>query len=167
MLLTSRGSIGGFIALSAAAPFVPTWAALLIGGIAGLWVPISMFVIDRLLKLDDSSGSIASVGLAGLWSLIAIGLLANGNYGVGWNDIGLKEYLGTASQGVTGLFADGSLRNDPGQMSAQITGILAISFVALIVPWLFTRPFRKANQQVHESAHEIIGFQQPAIEDEE
>jgi Amt family ammonium transporter len=144
-MLTARGAIGGCIALSAAAPFVPTWGALIIGGIAGLWIPIGLYVIDRL-HMDDSSGSVAIAGLASIWSLISIGFLANGVYGAGWNNVGLKEYLGAAGQGVTGLLADGNLKNDPGQMSAQITGLLAISLFAFVITWLLIRPLRWLNK---------------------
>ncbi len=141
-LLTSRGAMGGFIALAASAPFVPTWAAMVIGGIAGLWTPIGMFVIERL-QLDDSSGSIATAGLAGLWSLISIGLLADGTYGAGWNTLGVKEYLGAAGQGVTGMLAGANLRSDPGQMSAQITGVIAIGLFSFVVAWLLLRPLQR------------------------
>jgi ammonium transporter, Amt family len=142
VLLTSRGAMGGFIALAAAAPFVPTWAAIVIGGIAGLWTPIGMFVIDRV-HLDDSSGSIATAGLAGLWSLISIGFLADGTYGAGWNTVGVKEYLGAAGQGVTGMLARTNLQSDPGQMSAQITGAIAIGLFAFVVTWVLMRPLRR------------------------
>jgi ammonia channel protein AmtB len=119
-----------------------------IGGIAGLWIPIGLFVIDRL-HIDDSSGSIAVAGLASLWSLISIGSLANGMYGAGWNNVGLKEYLGAPGQGVTGLLTEANLQSDPGQLSAQLTGLLAIGLLAFIVTWLIVRPWRRANQHVN------------------
>ena len=155
-LLSARGTLGGFIALTASAPFVPTWAALVIGGIAGLWIPIGMFVIDRL-QLDDSSGSIATAGLAGLWSLISIGILANGVYGASWNNVGLKEYLGAAGQGVTGLLADANLKSDPGQISAQVTGILAIGVFAYVITWVIARPWRGLTKAA-EPAQQLIPF---------
>ncbi|HZY43321.1 MAG TPA: hypothetical protein VFF70_01105 [Anaerolineae bacterium] len=153
-LLTSRSAMGGFIALAASAAFVPTWAAIVIGGIAGLLTPIAIFVIDRL-QLDDSSGSIATAGLAGLWSLISIGFLADGTYGAGWNNVGVKEYLGAAGQGVTGLLAKANLQNDPGQMSAQITGLLAIGLFAFVMSWLFIRPWRRLTK-IHTLEHSLM-----------
>lgn len=153
-LLTARGAVGGCIALSAAAPFVPTWAALIIGGIAGLWIPIGLFVIDRV-RLDDSSGSIAIAGLSSIWSLISIGFLANGVYGAGWNNVGLKEYLGAAGQGVTGLLTEANLQSDPGQMSAQITGLLSIGLLAFVVTWLMIRPWRGLNK-THLPEHSFL-----------
>ena len=64
-----------------------------------------MHAISRWLKLDDASGFVALSGLAGVWSLLAAGLLADGTYGAGWNGIGVAEYLGVSGQGITGLFA--------------------------------------------------------------
>ncbi len=127
------------------AAFVPTWAALAIGAVAGLWVPIGLHAISRWLKLDDASGFVALSGLAGVWSLLAAGLLADGTYGAGWNGIGVAEYLGVSGQGITGLFAAANLQNDPGQMSAQLTGALAVIAVSFIVTWVLLRPFRRGQ----------------------
>jgi Amt family ammonium transporter len=80
-----------------------------------------------------------------LWSILAVGLLADGTYGAGWNNIGVAEYLGVSGQGITGLFAAANLQNDPGQMSAQLTGALAIAAVAFFVTWLLLRPFRRVQ----------------------
>ena len=145
--LAARGALGGWIASSATALFVPTWAAIAIGAVAGLWLPIGLYCIDRFLHLDDPSGSIATAGLSGLWSIIAAGLLADGTYGAGWNAIGVRDYLGVPGQGVTGLLAGANLQNDPGQMSAQITGAITIVCLALIVTWLLTRPLRRVNER--------------------
>ena len=144
--LAARGALSGFIASMAAAPFVPTLAALATGAIAGLWTPIGIFMIERWLHLDDTSGSIATSGFAGLWSIITVGLLADGMYGAGWNNIGVTDYLGASGQGVTGLFTVANLQSDPGQISAQITGTIAIVVFSLIVTWLVMRPWRRSQQ---------------------
>lgn len=141
--LAARGLAGGLIAATAGAAFVPTWGALAIGAVAGLWIPIGLHVVSRWLKLADTSGFVAIVGFSGSWALLAAGLLADGTYGAGWNGIGIAEYLGVSGQGITGLFAAANLQNDPGQMSAQLTGALAVSVVAFGVTWLLLRPFRR------------------------
>lgn len=141
--LAARGLAGGLIAATAGAAFVPTWGALAIGAVAGLWIPIGLHVVSRWLKLADTSGFVAIVGFSGSWALLAAGLLADGTYGAGWNGIGVVEYLGVSGQGITGLFAAANLQNDPGQMSAQLTGALAVSVVAFGVTWLLLRPFRR------------------------
>ena len=142
---SARGLVGGLIAATAGAAFVPTWAALAIGAVAGLWMPIGWHAIERGLKLDDASGFVAMTGFAGLWSMLAVGLLADGTYGAGWNGIGVAEYLGVSGQGITGLLAAANLQNDPGQMSAQLTGALAVVAVAFSVTWLALRPFRRSR----------------------
>jgi Amt family ammonium transporter len=143
--LAARGLVGGLIAATAGAAFVPTWGALAIGAVAGLWIPIGLYAVSRWLKLDDASGLVAMTVFAGAWALLATGLLADGTYGAGWNGIGVAEYLGVSGQGITGLFAAANLQNDPGQMSAQLTGALAVIAVSLIVTWLVLRPFRGAQ----------------------
>lgn len=139
----ARGAISGVVAAAAGAPFVPTGGALIIGVIAGLWTPIGLYLIERRLRLDDAAGFVASTGLAGVWSIIAVGLLADGTYGAGWNNIGVVEYLSVSGQGITGLWAGANLQNDPGQMSAQLTGALVIVLVAFALTWLLARPFRR------------------------
>jgi Amt family ammonium transporter len=143
--LAAHGLVAGLIATVAGAAFIPAWGALAIGAVAGLWTPIGLHVIARGLKLADASGFVAMTGFAGLWSLLAAGLLADGTYGAGWNGIGVAEYLGVSGQGITGLFAAANLQNDPGQMSAQLTGALAVSVVAFVVMWLLLRPFRRTR----------------------
>ena len=143
--LAARGLVGGLIAAVAGAAFVPTGGALAIGAVAGLWTPIGLHAISRWLKLDDASGFVATLGFAGVWSMLAAGLLADGTYGAGWNGIGVAEYLGVGGQGITGLFAAANLQNDPGQMSAQLTGALAVTAVSFIVMWVLLRPFRRSR----------------------
>ncbi len=143
--LAARGFVAGLIAAVAGAAFVPTWAALAIGAVAGLWTPIGLHAIARWLKLDDASGFVAMTGFAGVWSMLAAGLLADGTYGAGWNGIGVAEYLGVGGQGITGLFAAANLQNDPGQMSAQLTGALAVIAVSFVVTWIVLRPFRRTS----------------------
>jgi Amt family ammonium transporter len=55
-LMVARGAAGGLVALSAGAPFLPPWAALVVGGVAGLLVPLGVYLVDRLLRLADATG---------------------------------------------------------------------------------------------------------------
>ncbi len=160
--LAARGVVSGSIALMACAPFIPPGSAIMVGVIAGLWTPIGLLVIERWLHLDDSSGSIASIGFAGLWSIVAVGLLADGTYGAGWNNLGVRDYLGVSGQGITGLFAAPNLQNDPGQMSAQITGALTIVLVTLAITWLIARPLRRWRILRSESSDRGSGVEAAA-----
>jgi Amt family ammonium transporter len=144
--LVAHGVIGGMIVSTPLAPFSPTWAVLVTGAIGGLLITVGAVAIERWLRYDDSSGAIALGALGGVWSLLAVGLFAEGTYGAGWNNMGLTEYLGIPGQGVTGFIARANLPNDPGQFTAQLTGAIAIALFAFVVTWLLTRPLRGLNK---------------------
>jgi len=141
-LMPARGLVAGLVAISAAAAFVPAAAAAFIGAVAGVLLCLASFVVERWLALDDAGGVIATHGVSGLWGLLALGLLADGSYGAGWNGVGSNEYLGVLGQGVTGLFPGAGFQADTTQMVAQLVGILALAIVAFGLPWLFFRVLR-------------------------
>ena len=144
---TARGVIGGLIVSTPLAPFAPTWAVLLTGAIGGALIVFGSIVIDRRLRYEDSIGAAALGTFGGIWALLAAGLFADGTYGAGWNNVGTTEYLGVAGQGVTGLIARANLPNDPGQFTAQLTGIIAVVLFAFIITWLVIRPLRGLNER--------------------
>jgi Amt family ammonium transporter len=129
------------------APFAPAWVVLLTGVTGGFLVAFGSIAIERWLRYDDSIGAVAMGVLGGVWSLLAVGLFADGTYGAGWNNVGTSDYLGVAGQGVTGLIAGANLPNDPGQFTAQITGAIAIALFAFVVTWPLIRPLRGLNKR--------------------
>ncbi|MGE5138106.1 MAG: hypothetical protein ACM3JD_01480 [Rudaea sp.] len=136
-MLAARGAAAGMVAAAASLPFIQTAGALAIGAIAGLLLPLSAFVVDRWLRVDDEGLVVSTFGAAGAWGLIALAVFADGSYGVGWNGTGVKEYLGVANQGVTGIFAlQNFVPDSPGQMEAQFFGIIAIGLFAFVISWL-------------------------------
>jgi Amt family ammonium transporter len=138
VLMAARGLAAGLIAISAACPFVPPWAALIIGAVAGLLLPLGIYLVEHPLRLDDPAVAIATHGLSGLWGLLAVAIFADGIYGAGWNGIGAEEYLGIAGQGVSGyLVASGFQLDFPNQFFAQLTGIATIAILAFALAWLF------------------------------
>ncbi|HKI98068.1 MAG TPA: ammonium transporter [bacterium] len=98
-----NGMLAGLVAITAPCSFVTPWAAYLIGLIAGVLVVVSVYFWERL-GIDDPVGAISVHGVNGVWGMLALGLFADGTYGAGWNGVGFSSYLGTAGQGVTGLF---------------------------------------------------------------
>jgi Amt family ammonium transporter len=148
--IAAGGVIGGLIVATPLAPFAPTWAVLLTGAIGGLLIAFGSIVMERWLRYEDSIGAVALGALGGVWSLLAVGLFADGTYGAGWNNVGVAEYLGVPGQGVTGLIAGANLLNDPGQFTAQLTGAIAIAFFAFVLTWLLTRPLRGLNNRMRE-----------------
>ncbi|MFQ5812109.1 MAG: ammonium transporter [Anaerolineae bacterium] len=138
VLMAARGLAAGLIAISAACPFVPPWAALITGAVAGLLLPLGIYLVEYLLQLDDPAAAIATHGLSGLWGLLALAIFADGRYGAGWNGIGSEEYLGIAGQGISGyLVASGFQLDFPNQLFAQLTGIAAIAIIAFVLAWAF------------------------------
>jgi len=136
-LMVARGAAGGLVALSAGAPFLPPWAALVVGGVAGLLVPLGVYLVDRLLRLADATAAVAVAALPGLWGLLAVALFADGRWGQGWNGVGAEVYRTVIGQGVSGfLVAPGFLGDGPGQMVAQVVAVVAVGLLGFAGGWL-------------------------------
>ena len=150
-LMAARGAAAGFVAISAGAPFVPPWAALVTGVLAGLLLPLGVYLVQRVMRLPDGTATVALGVSGGLWGLLAVALFADGRWGQGWNGVGLEEYHTVAGQGVTGFFAaEGFVGDGPGQLIAQLAGIGTIGVLSFLVGWLVFlgldlpyRPLRK------------------------
>jgi Amt family ammonium transporter len=143
VLMATRGLAIGLVSVSAAVPFVRPWAALLTGAVAGLLLPLSIYFLDYLLRLDDSTATVSVHSLGGLLGLLALGLFADGRYGVGWNSIGSTEYLGVLEQGVSGYFSARGFQPDwPNQLYAQLIGLAAIFVLTFVLTWLLFQLLR-------------------------
>jgi Amt family ammonium transporter len=79
---TCSGIIGGLVAITAPCAWVEPWAALVIGGIAGPIVVYGSRALESILKLDDPVWAVACHMLCGLWGLLAVGIFADGTYGL-------------------------------------------------------------------------------------
>ncbi len=122
-LMAARGMAAGWGAALAGAAFLPPWAALIVGLIAGLLFPLVLYVSEIGLRLKDAAAVVALGVVGGFWGLLSVGLLADGRWGQGWNGSGAETSLG-----VTGLFADGG----GGQLLAQFVGLLALGLWGLL-----------------------------------
>ena len=69
-----NGAIAALVAITAACAFVAPWAAILIGGVAGVIVVLGSLLVERL-RIDDPIGAIAAHGMAGVWGTLALGFL--------------------------------------------------------------------------------------------
>src|SRR5881296_1448253 len=114
--MLANGALAGLVAITAPCAFVTAPSAVLIGGVAGVLVCASVFFVERKLRIDDPVGAISVHGVNGLWGILALGLLADGTYGDGWN-------------GVNGAVR-GLLYGDAGQFAAQLVGGVT-NFVAV------------------------------------
>lgn len=129
-LMGPRGALAGLVAVSAGAPFMPTWAALVTGAAAGFLLPLAIYAVDHLLNLDNGTAAVASYGLPGLWGLLAVALFADGRSGQSWN-----VFDGASDQGVSGLLVAPGLPPDSGQLAAQAWGGIALLALGFLLPW--------------------------------
>jgi len=117
--MAANGLLAGLVAITAPCAFVTAPAAVLIGVLAGILLCLSVFFVERTLKIDDPVGAISVHGVNGAWGVLALGLFADGTYGDGWN-------------GVPGA-VKGLLYGDASQFLAQCIGTLTnIVYVAAI-----------------------------------
>jgi len=125
LTMSANGLLAGLVAISAPCAFVNSPCAVLIGGLAGALCCLSVFLVERKLKVDDPVGAISVHGVCGAWGALSLGLFADGSYGDG-----LHGVRGT----VRGLFF-----GDGGQLVAQTLGVLADLIFVFAVAYLFFR----------------------------
>jgi len=123
--MTCNGLLGGLVAITAGCAFVSPAAAVLIGLVAGVVVVWAVALLERRLRIDDPVGAIAVHGGCGLWGAIAVGLFADGSYGVGWNGV---------AGPVRGLFF-----GDPAQLGAQLIGVAVNGAFVFAASYAFFR----------------------------
>jgi Amt family ammonium transporter len=88
-----------------------------------------------------------------------VGILADGAAGAGWQLMGVTDYLGVAGQGVSGLLVASGFQPDfPGQLQAQVIGVVALilwGFVSGLVVCaplgLLFHNLQRSDQAVHGS----------------
>ena len=123
-LLAARGLAAGWGAALAAAPFLPPWAALVVGLLTGLLFPFLLYLVEAVLRLRDAAATVALGLVGGLWGLLGVGLFADGRSGQGWNTTNAMADKG----GVVGLIFGGGTA----QLVAQLIGIVALGLWGLL-----------------------------------
>ena len=108
--MAGNGMIGALVAITAPSGYVEAWTAPIIGGIAGIIVPLSIYAIDK--KLDDPVGALSAHGVAGIWGTLACGLFTHPR---------LAQYNGFGDP-EGGLFYSGSFA----QLGYQALGIVVV-----------------------------------------
>jgi ammonium transporter, Amt family len=96
--LSANGWIAGLVASSAAAPFLKPAAAIIVGGVAGILVPLVADALEFRLIVDDPGGAVSVHAVGGLWGVLSVALLsdAGGNTTGQWlaQVIGIATLLG-------------------------------------------------------------------------
>lgn len=106
-----NGAIAGLVGITAPCAWVEGWAAIVIGAVAGLIVVLGVLGFDRI-RIDDPVGAVSVHGLNGIWGLLAVGLFADGSYGL----------YTTEGPMVVGLLYGGGA----GQLVAQAIGAVVV-----------------------------------------
>jgi len=108
--MAGNGLLAGLVAITAGTASVSNWGAFIIGGLAGILVVFSVFLIDRR-GIDDPVGAISVHGVCGAFGTLMVGLLATDTglfYGGGWAQLGAQA-LGVIAVFVFVTIAAGAL----------------------------------------------------------
>ncbi len=110
--MSVNGILAGLVAITAPCAFVDTWAAIVIGLIAGVIVCLASFALERF-KIDDPVGAVPVHFANGLWGVLSVGIFAFGNPDTaGWNGVATPVtglLYGGGTQVIAQLFEMGSI----------------------------------------------------------
>jgi ammonium transporter, Amt family len=127
-----NGMLAGLVAITAPCAFVNPVGAVIIGGVAGVLVVLSVFFFEAR-GVDDPVGAISVHGTNGLWGVLSVGIFATGEYGAGWNGVVRDEMVKLyGSDGVRGL-----LYGDFSQFFMQVIdcGVVAVFGFVMAFVW--------------------------------
>jgi ammonium transporter, Amt family len=145
----ANGMLAGLVAITAPCAFVSSWAAMLIGLVAGVLVVVAAIFVETKLRVDDPVGAIAVHGVNGAWGILSVGLFANGTYGQGLNGV---------PYGVTGI-----LYGDAGQLVASLIGIAAnVLWVAPLAALVFVFVGKLVGNRT-SAEDEVLGLDIPEM----
>ncbi|NJN81052.1 MAG: hypothetical protein HC802_01350 [Caldilineaceae bacterium] len=151
-VMSARGLTAGVVAGLAVGPFVQPGVAFLIGFLAGASVPFVTMMVDAILRLDDATGLVVVSGVPAIIGLLLVGVFADGAVGAGWQMTGLSNHLGVTGQGVSGLFVASGFQPDfPGQLQAQVIGILALLLWGFLAGLIVCAPLGLLLHSLHRN----------------
>jgi len=134
-----NGALAGLVAITASCAFVETWAAVLIGFIAGILVFYSIRFFEKI-KIDDPIAALSVHGTAGVWGTLSTGFFAT------------KQL---ATVGKPGLFYGGGFH----QLGVQAMGVITCAAFAFIVSFIILAVMKKAMNGLRVTEEEeIIGL---------
>ena len=91
-----NGVLGGLVGITASADGVSVPAAIMIGFIAGVLIPVSVTAFDKM-KLDDPVGATSVHLVCGIWGTLAVAIF--GDYGDGVGTL-MSQLIGIAAIGA-------------------------------------------------------------------
>ncbi|SDE23721.1 ammonium transporter, Amt family [Paenibacillus sp. UNCCL117] len=114
-----NGALAGLVAITASCAFVESWAAIVIGLIAGFVVFGSMRMFEKL-RVDDPIYALSAHGTAGVWGTLSTGIFATPE---------LAEKVGV---GKAGLLYGGGFE----QLGVQLMGVVVCGAFAFIASYI-------------------------------
>ncbi|MEM5016930.1 ammonium transporter [Metabacillus indicus] len=118
-----NGALAGLVAITASCAFVETWAAVLIGFVAGILVFYSVRFFEKK-RIDDPIYALSVHGAAGVWGTISTGFFAAPKL---------------ATVGKPGLFYGGGFE----QLGVQVMGVGVSGAYAFIVSFVILYAAKK------------------------
>ena len=86
-----NGILAGLVGITAGADAMGAWAAVTVGGIAGVIVVFSILFFDKI-QIDDPVGAISVHGVCGIWGTLAVGIWGGANF--------VTQLIGTLSVSI-------------------------------------------------------------------
>lgn len=134
-----NGALAGLVAITASCAFVDTWAAVVIGFVAGIFVFYSARFFEKR-KIDDPIFALSVHGTAGVWGTISTGFFATPEL---------------ATVGQAGLFYGGGFT----QLGVQLLGVIASGIYAFAVSFLILFVLKKVLNGLRVTeTEEIMGL---------
>jgi ammonium transporter, Amt family len=134
-----NGALAGLVAITASCAFVDTWAAVLIGFIAGVLVFYSIRFFESK-GIDDPIAAISVHGAAGIWGTLSTGFFATPDL---------------AAVGQPGLFYGGGLH----QLGVQALGVVSSGAFAFVVAFILLKLMQSVMGGLRVTEEEeIIGL---------
>lgn len=130
------GAVVGLVAITPAAGYVRPWAAIIIGGVAGLIGYYAIKLIHEKAWIDESLDVFTCHGLGGAWGTLATGLFA--------------------TKAVNGAGGNGLFYGNPGQFLIQLAAVAITAAFAFAVTWVIAKVLdRTMGLRVSENDEEV------------
>jgi ammonium transporter, Amt family len=147
--MSVNGVLAGLVAITAPCAFVDTWAAVVIGAVAGVLVCLATFALEKM-RIDDPVGAAPVHLVNGMWGVLAVGIFANGNpLTAEWNGV---------PTAVTGLLYGGNT-----QILAQLAQVVSVGTVVFGLSFIFFKILAAAKVLRSDPAAEMAGLDLPEM----
>ncbi|MCU1387120.1 MAG: ammonium transporter, partial [Ilumatobacteraceae bacterium] len=126
--MSINGFLGGLVAVTCPCYWIKPEAAIIIGAVAGILVPLATDLLEHM-RIDDPVGAVPVHGACGIWGTLSLGLFAAG-------DFGIPTRTGADNSiPIAGLFYGGG----SGQLLAQVIGSISCILVvaAMSIPLMY------------------------------